>query len=147
MIMTITLYHNPRCSKSRAALAILRDRGITPRVIEYLKHPLDERQLRYLTSILVDPPIALIRRKDAIKQGLNPDMNEDDIIPALIRHPCVMERPIVMTDHQAWIARPPELLLAPERLLAPELLLAPERLLDPEGLFNVLPSPSSSPLS
>lgn len=109
--MKPVLYHNPRCGKSRAALALLQERGIEVDLVEYLKTPLDRAGLdRLLTALGNDP--AVVRRKEAIEAGLNPaGLNRAERIAALMAHPLLLERPILMVGDKAVIGRPPEKVL------------------------------------
>lgn len=104
------IYHNPRCSKSRQALALLQDRGIDPEVVLYLKDPPDEAELRQIISRLKLTAAELLRAKETIAKTV-PLNNEAEIIAAMATHPILIERPIVLTDKGAVIARPPERLL------------------------------------
>ncbi len=114
MVREVTLYHNPRCSNSRGALAILRERNIPHRVVEYLKNPLDSLRLLELTAMLDIPPGALVRSKEAEykEAGLSGDSTPDEIIAAIAAHPKLMQRPVVVQGKRAIIARPPEVLQA-----------------------------------
>lgn len=101
--MTITLYHNPRCSKSRAALDLLRERGIEPRIVEYLKEPPSVEELKRILDL---------RAKEAQQAGLdNPNLSEDALIEGMVAHPIVIERPIVVNGGRARLGRPPERVL------------------------------------
>ena len=104
-----TLYHNPACSKSRQALALLREAGGEPEVVEYLKTPLDTTALTALIAKLGIKPAGLIRRKEARELGVDLDGDDADLIAAMAVHPILIERPIVVKDGKAVIARPPEL--------------------------------------
>jgi arsenate reductase len=109
--MPLTIYHNPRCAKSRAALKLLEDRGLKPRVVEYLKTPPSEAQLRHLLKLLNLNPRALLRRQEPeYKQaGLdNPEVPDTQVIRAMIRYPKLIERPIVVSGKKAALGRPPE---------------------------------------
>ena len=111
--MTVTIYHNPRCSKSRATLKLLQDRGIEPQVVEYLKTPPDEPELRRILAMLGLRPRQLLRPAEAKAAGLaDPALDDDALIRAMIEHPAVIERPIVVKDGHACIGRPPENVLA-----------------------------------
>jgi arsenate reductase len=107
--MDLILYHNPRCSKSREALALLTARGLTPTVIEYLRTPLDHAALRALLGKLGVPARALLREKEAAYAALGLDAIEDDarLVDALVAHPELLERPILVHGERAVIARPP----------------------------------------
>lgn len=106
----ITIYHNPRCSKSREALEILQSKGINPVIIDYLKTPLDAKQLSQLRSrfALED----FIRTNEPVFKtlGLSLD-NEASILQAMLQHPILMQRPIITCDDKAVIGRPPEKVL------------------------------------
>lgn len=106
--MTVTIYHNPRCSTSRNTLNHLRDRGIEPTVVNYLRDTPDAAGLRALFSALGIPVHAGIRIKEAVYAELNlsPDTPEPELIDAIAAHPRLLERPIVVTGKGARIARP-----------------------------------------
>jgi len=111
--MTVTIYHNPRCSKSRATLALLQERGISPEVIEYLKTPPSEAELDRMLTMLGKDPDELMRKgeaeyKDHI-QGKTLSRNE--AIALMVAHPIVIERPIVVKGDRAAMGRPPESVL------------------------------------
>ena len=109
--MAVTIYHNPRCSKSRQTLALLQERGIEPTIIEYLKTPPDAETLRRLLDALGMSPRELMRRKEKEYKELgldDPSLSDDDLIRAMIEHPRLIERPIVVTDKGVAIGRPPE---------------------------------------
>lgn len=106
-----TIYHNPRCSKSRQTLTILQKNGIQPEVILYLETPLDTNELSSLTKKLGVKARDLLRKgEDEYKQlGLkDPSISETDILDAMFRHPKLIERPIVVKGDNAVIGRPPE---------------------------------------
>lgn len=105
-----TLLHNPRCSKSRAAKALLDERGVAYRERRYLDEPLSEAELCELRARLGRPAVDWLRRgEDAFKQaGLNPDSPEDAVLAAMARHPVLIERPILITTARAAVGRPPE---------------------------------------
>jgi arsenate reductase (glutaredoxin) len=108
----VTIFHNPSCSKSRGALAILNDGSIDTEVVEYLKTPPSRSTLEAIISILVDPVSDLVRTTDArfSELGLDPsDFREaDQVIELLLLHPELMQRPIVIRGSRALIARPSE---------------------------------------
>lgn len=109
-----SIYHNPRCSKSREALALLQARGLNPLVIEYLKTPPDVAELQGLVALLGLPARELLRSSEDEYQRLalaNPSLGELDLLAAIAAHPILLQRPIVVQDRRALIARPPELLL------------------------------------
>ncbi|MCE7031496.1 arsenate reductase (glutaredoxin) [Lysobacter sp. GX 14042] len=111
---TSRLYHNPRCSKSRGALELLRENGIEPEVIRYLDTPPNEAQLRALLDMLGIPARGLLRKgEDEYRElGLDdPSLGEEEIIAAMARHPKLIERPVFVHDGRAVIGRPPEQVL------------------------------------
>ncbi len=106
-----TIYHNPRCSKSRQALQLLRDAGIEPAIIEYLKTPLAKEQLRNISQLLGLRPKDFVRKieKDFKDNDLSNSLeNDDKIIDAMLLFPKIIERPIVISGEKAVIGRPPE---------------------------------------
>ncbi len=112
--MNVTIYHNPRCSKSRQTLELLRERGIEPAVIEYLKTPPDEQTLKRLLKSLRMAPRDLIRKgeKEYKNGGLDrAALSDDALIRAMVKHPILIERPIVVVDGKAVLGRPPERVL------------------------------------
>jgi arsenate reductase len=109
--MPVTIYHNPRCSKSRQALAILTDGGANPEVVEYLNAPLDGASLVALRDKLGLETRAMMRTGEAIYKELNLKQETDDakLVQAMAENPILMERPVVVFGSKALIARPPEL--------------------------------------
>ena len=109
----VSIYHNPRCSKSRQTLALLRDRGVAPTVVEYLKTPPDEATLRALLAKLGLEPRALMRTKEAVYRdlGLKDVTDADALIRAMADNPILIERPIVVAGDRAALGRPPEAVL------------------------------------
>ena len=108
---SITIYHNPRCSKSRSTLALLEQHGQSPQVVEYLKTPPDAAKLQHILDLLGVEPRELMRTKEAeySEQQLdNPDLSHDELINAMVATPKLIERPIVIRDGRAVIGRPPE---------------------------------------
>lgn len=111
--MPITLYHNPRCSKSRQALALLKQRGVDVRVRRYLDEPLSEAELRDLMSRLDADGQALVRTQEPEWRGLDVDLgDQEQVIAALVAHPRLLERPIADDGKRAVLGRPPEDVLA-----------------------------------
>ena len=110
IMSSITIYHNPRCSKSRQTLALLEEHGVAPEVVEYLKEPVDAETLRAIVAKLGCSAHDIVRRKEAeyAVAGLSADSSEGDVIVALVQYPKLMERPIVVTAKGAAIGRPPE---------------------------------------
>jgi arsenate reductase len=114
MTDTVTIYHNPRCSKSRATLELLGAQGIQPRVIEYLDTPPDAATLDQLLELLGLEPRALLRTREAEYRaaGLdNPACTREQLITAMVQYPILIERPIVVCGGKAAIGRPPEKVL------------------------------------
>lgn len=110
----ITIYHNPRCSKSRQTLALLEEQGITPTVRKYLEDVPSATELKAITGFLGISPRELLRTKEAEYSELgldNPALSDDDIIAAMVSCPKLIERPIVIKNGQARIGRPPEAVL------------------------------------
>lgn len=114
--MTITLYHNARCSKSRDTLALLEARGITPTVVAYLDTPPDAPTLsRLLAQLGMHDARQLMRKGEAEYKELdlaNPALSQEALIAAMVAHPKLIERPIVVHGERAAIGRPPENVLA-----------------------------------
>ncbi len=106
----VVLYHNPRCSKSRATLALLQERGITPRVVEYLETPLDLLELESMRRRLGRPAAEWVRKGESAYRdaGLTAQSDERAILAAMAAHPILMERPIVVCGERAAVGRPPE---------------------------------------
>ncbi|WP_375055552.1 arsenate reductase (glutaredoxin) [Zobellella sp. DQSA1] len=112
--MSLRIYHNPRCSKSRETLALLEQRGHQPEVIKYLDTPPDAAQLKILLALLgMQSARELMRTKEAEYQtlGLSEISDEDALIAAMIAHPKLIERPIVVNNGKAALGRPPEQVL------------------------------------
>lgn len=112
--MTLTFWHNPRCSKSRAALALLHERGQAPEVVEYLKTPPDATRIRAVLKRLALPARALLRTGEDryADLGLADDgLSETALIDAMAAHPILIERPIAIRRDRAVIGRPPERVL------------------------------------
>ena len=104
--MTITIYHNPNCSKSRATLGLIRNAGIEPQIVEYLQTPPDEAILRQLLAQMNFAAQDLVREPERFSGS--PD---DEIIAAMLREPSLINRPIVVSDKGTCLCRPPELVL------------------------------------
>jgi len=106
-----TIYHNPRCSKSRQTLTILQEKGIEPEIVFYLETPPGAEDLKVLADKLGLQPREFLRKgENEYKQlGLkNPDHSEADILSAMARHPSLIERPIIVKGNHAVLGRPPE---------------------------------------
>ena len=107
----ITIYHNPRCSKSRQTLQLLRDNGVEPKIIEYLKIPLQKSELKNIAEMLGLRPKEFIRKNENDFKDNNLGEIIDDnekIIEAMVSYPKIIERPIVVVGNVAVIGRPPE---------------------------------------
>jgi len=107
--MTVTIYHNPRCSKSRQTLSLLEEKGLAPTVVEYLKTPPSKAEFRDILDKLGLRARDVLRAKEAKEEGIDPDaLSDDALIDAMLTAPRVIERPIVVTDTAARLGRPPE---------------------------------------
>ena len=110
----VTIYHSPGCSKSRETLGLLRQRGIEPKVVEYLKSPPDKETLKRLLRLLEIEPANLLRSKEEEHADLGLDGMLDDreaLIAAMAAHPILIERPIVVAGDRARLGRPPQQVL------------------------------------
>lgn len=107
---TMKIYHNPRCSKSRQGLQLIKDAGIEPEIIEYLKQPLTEAELKEIISLLGIRPIELVRKNEAIwkQEFKGKELSDQQVIEAMVSNPKLIERPIAIKDGKAVIGRPPE---------------------------------------
>jgi arsenate reductase len=107
-----TLFHNPRCSKSRGAKALLDESGVSYEIVEYLKAPPTRADLERLVGILIDPPAALVRTGEPAFKELGIDRSALDdpatVVDVLAGHPALMERPVLVAGDRAVIGRPPE---------------------------------------
>ena len=112
--MRTTIYHNPRCSKSRQTLALLEERGIGPRVVDYLKTPPSAAELKTILKKLGLRPRDLIRKGEPLYAELglkDRDLDDDALIALMVANPILIERPIVVSGGKAAIGRPPESVL------------------------------------
>ncbi|MGO2131791.1 MAG: arsenate reductase (glutaredoxin) [Halomonas sp.] len=108
----LTLLHNPRCSKSRQALALLEEAGIKMEVRRYLDDPLDESELRQLIARLPDGIQGLVRTGESEWKALGADPSDiDAVVQAIVAHPRILERPVADSGERAVIGRPPERVL------------------------------------
>ena len=110
----VTIYHNPVCGKSRGALEILRERGVDCEVVEYLQHPPARATLGHILDLLGGPPAQLVRNDKRFRElGLRSDdyVTRAQVVDLLLRHPELMERPVVIQGPRAVIARPSERVL------------------------------------
>jgi len=113
--MSVTLYHNPRCSKSRQTLKLLQERGIAPEIVKYLKTPPDAATLGRILTLLGLEPRELMRKNEAAyaANGLDDTgLSRDALIAAMIADPILIERPIVLAQGKAALGRPPDSALA-----------------------------------
>jgi arsenate reductase len=112
--MTITIYHNPACGTSRSTLEMIRQSGEEPRVTEYLKTPPSREQLASLIQSMGIAPRELLRQKDTPYDALNlgdPGKTDDELIDAMMAHPILINRPIVVTERGTKLCRPSEAVL------------------------------------
>lgn len=112
--MSVKIFHNPRCSKSRATLELIRDRGIEPEIIPYLETPPGESELSDILKLLGRQPRELMRKGEAEyqEQALdNPALSREQLISAMVASPRLIERPIVVANGKAAVGRPPESVL------------------------------------
>lgn len=110
----ITIWHNPRCSKSRASLALLEENGVTPEQVLYLETPPSKDQITEILSYLNAKAIDIVRTKEPTFKTLNLSKDLDDwvLIEAMVNNPILIERPILIAGNQAVIGRPPEKVLS-----------------------------------
>lgn len=109
--MTVTILHNPRCSKSRATLNLLRDNGVEPKIVEYLETPPTADEFTEILMKLDLGPRDVIRKGEKVYKELelgDEALSDDALILAMVGHPILIERPIVMNDEKAALGRPPE---------------------------------------
>ena len=107
---SFTVYHNPKCTKSRATLALLQERGIEVRIVEYLKTPPTTAELRNIVAKLGISPEQLVRKSEGVykERYEGKTLSDGEWIEAMVRDPILMERPIVVSGERAVIGRPPE---------------------------------------
>jgi len=109
--MPVTIYHNPKCSKSRQTLALMQEKGVEPEIVEYLQTPPSVAELKEILGMLGLGPRDILRAKEAKEakeEGIDADLDGDQLIAAIVAHPRALERPIVVTDSRAAVGRPPE---------------------------------------
>ncbi len=107
--MSVTIYHNPRCSKSRQTLQLIEEKGVQPQIIEYLNNPPSIEELKEILGKLGISARQLLRKKEAAEYGLNDDsLSEDALVAGMVANPRAIERPIVVKDDRAVLGRPPE---------------------------------------
>ncbi|MDQ6966794.1 MAG: arsenate reductase (glutaredoxin) [Mariprofundaceae bacterium] len=111
--MPLTIYHNPRCSKSRATLALLTARGLQAEIVEYLNTPPSIAELTRILGMLGQSPLELMRTgEDEYKEHFKGRaLNDSQMIELMVQYPKVIERPIVVNGDQAAVGRPPEAVL------------------------------------
>ncbi|MDA4846279.1 arsenate reductase (glutaredoxin) [Hoeflea poritis] len=112
--MQVTIYHNPKCGTSRNALAMIREAGIEPEVIEYLQTPPGRQKLVALIAAMDIPVRDLLRRKGTPYDALGLDdakWSDDELIDFMVKHPILMNRPVVVTDLGTALCRPSETVL------------------------------------
>jgi len=109
--MSVVIYHNPYCSKSRETLQLLQEQGIEPEVVEYLKEPPSKSQLKQLLKLLGLQPRELMRQKEPEYEALgldDPALSREQLVEAMVAYPKLIERPIVVSGSSAVIGRPPQ---------------------------------------
>jgi arsenate reductase len=104
----VTIYHNPRCSKSRQTLALLQEQGLEPEIVEYLQTPPDVATLKAVLKKLGMSPGELIRKKEHKALHLPETEDDGELLERMAAHPQIIERPIVVVGDQARLGRPPE---------------------------------------
>jgi len=110
--MSVTIYHNPRCSKSRQTLELIRGRGFEPSIVEYLDTPPTAEELTAILKKLGKRAADIVRKKEAAEEGIDlASLDEAGLIQALAAHPRAIERPIVVKGTKARMGRPPESVL------------------------------------
>jgi len=110
----VVIWHNPRCSKSRGTLELLRERGLDPIVVDYRENPPDARELSRVLDLLGMQPRELMRHDESDYAELkldDPVLTRDQLIAAMVAHPILIQRPIVIAHGKAAIGRPPEAVL------------------------------------
>jgi arsenate reductase (glutaredoxin) len=110
-----TIYHNPRCSKSRATLELLRERGYAPRIVEYIQTPPSPAEIERLLALLGLEPRDVMRRDESEYADLglgDTKLTRRQLVAAIAAHPKLLQRPIVVAGGRAAIGRPPEAVLA-----------------------------------
>lgn len=112
-VQPLKIYHNPQCSKSRAALALLQERGLTPRIVEYLQSPPSADELESIIAMLGIRPEQLVRKVEEIYKSryAGKALSDAQWIAAMVANPVLIERPIVVLGDRAAIGRPPETVL------------------------------------
>jgi len=114
LMTKITIYHNPRCSKSRQTLELLSGRGLDTNIVEYLKTPPDAAELEHILDLLGLEPRQLMRSNETEYKALKLDdtsLGNEQLIAAMVEHPKLIQRPIVLSNGKAALGRPPESVL------------------------------------
>ena len=106
--MSVKIYHNPKCSKSSQTLALIKERGIEPDIVEYLVNPPSAAELKDVLAKLALEPRDIVRRKEAREEEIANDLDGAALIEAICEHPRALQRPIVVKDGKAAVGRPPE---------------------------------------
>ena len=112
--MSVSIYHNPRCSKSRETLKLLEEKGVQPEIVKYLDTPPDHATLERILDMLGLEPRDLMRKKEKEYKELglkDPELTREQLIDAMVAHPRLIERPIVIKEGKAALGRPPESVL------------------------------------
>lgn len=109
--MGVTIYHNPKCSKSRQTLALLEEKGISPTIIHYLETPPSAQELGDILKKMGKTPADVVRKKEAKEEGVDISADAAQLTKAIVEHPRVLERPIVVNGAKAAMGRPPEAVL------------------------------------
>jgi len=112
--LSIKIFHNPRCSKSRQTLQLLEDNNVQPQIIEYLKQAPSKAELESVLNLLGMNPRELMRKGESVYKELNladESLSKDQLLAAMLKNPILIERPIVLANGKAAIGRPPESVL------------------------------------
>ena len=112
--MAVSIWHNPRCSKSRETLALIEERGLAPTIVPYLERPPSPAEIKRAAEMLAIPVRELMRQKESLYRELGLDdeaLSEAALAKAMSEHPALIERPIVFSNGKARIGRPPEAIL------------------------------------
>ena len=112
--MTVTIYHNPRCSKSRQTLALIEEQGVEPKIVKYLETPPSAAELKRVLKKLGLKTRDILRKGEVIYAELglqDPNLKDDALISAMVANPILIERPIVVSGDKAALGRPPEAVL------------------------------------
>jgi len=104
------IYHNPRCSKSRQTLSIIKEKGVEPEIVKYLDDPPSAGELKQLIRLLGIEPVELVRKTEAVykEEYKGKELDDDEWIEAMAAHPKLIQRPIVVEGERAVVGRPPE---------------------------------------